>query len=269
MSTLAIQIGFLEIGFLDLIDVLLVSILLYQLYRLLRGSLALNIFIGFLIIFLTWYIVKALDMKLLTGILGQIFGVGAIALIVVFQPELRRILLFIGRGNIIYRSRFLRRLFQSGGGEKLTRMEDIDELVKALAYLSEQRMGAIFVFPRTSRMQLIAETGVLINGRISAKLLQSIFFKNNPLHDGAVIVVGGRIQAAGCILPVSDKVEFGRNVGLRHRAALGITEQSDAYVIVVSEQTGELAMADEGKLSFDLKVEFLERKLRYELTEST
>jgi uncharacterized protein (TIGR00159 family) len=245
------KIAFLSIRIIDLVDILLVGFLIFQLWRLIRGSLAYSIFIGLLIIYLISLLTRALDMRLTAQIFGQFIGVGVLALLIVFQPEVRRFLLYIGRGSELGRSSFWRRL-------NLKRLEDaftgdaLPDLVPSLHALARKRYGALIVFAQTSRLQLVAATGVPLDAAVSGRLLESIFFKNGPLHDGAVIVADRRIIAAQCILPVSENPNIPVRLGTRHRAAIGITEHSDATVIVVSEETGRISFVREGRIEEDI-----------------
>jgi len=245
---LLFKIGFMEIHFLDILDVILVGLLLFQVYKLLRGSLALNIFFGLLLVYLVWLLVRVLDMHLLEGILGQFIGVGVLALLIVFQPEIRRFLLFIGRGSIFRKEGYWRRFFFDKFMISNNIEEKIQEILDALQLLAKDNTGALIVFAKTSRLQFFANSGVEINGQISTKLLESIFNKHSPLHDGAVIISNSQVAAANCVLPVSENPDLPSRIGLRHRAAVGITDHSDALAVVVSEETGELAYALDGKL---------------------
>ena len=258
---LLFNIGFLPIRLLDIVDIILVGILLFQIYKLLRGSLAFNIFFGLLLVFLVWLFVRALDMQLLEGILGQFIGVGVIALLIVFQPEIRRFLLFIGRGSMLRRDIFWKRLFSSMWTISADIEDRINEVTAAVDYFAKTKTGALIVFAKTSKLQFFANTGVEINGTISAKLFESIFNKGSPLHDGAVIIAENKILAAKCVLPVSENPDLPSRVGLRHRAAVGITDHSDAIAIVVSEEKGEIAYAREGKIKVNITVKELQRIL--------
>lgn len=242
------NIGFLEIRFLDIIDILLVGLFLFQLYRLVKGSLAFNILIGLLLVYLASLVVSSLDMQLLSGILGGFVGVGVIAVLIVFQPEIRRFLLYLGRGSRFGRESFWKRLSVKKWKISAYQELQIKETTKALESLAKTKTGTIIVYAVTSKLQYFSNTGTILNARISSNLLESIFFKNNPLHDGAVIIGENQILAAGCVLPLSENPDIPSNLGLRHRAAVGITEHSDALVIIVSEETGFLSYAREGKL---------------------
>ena len=255
MLDLFIKIGFLEFDLLDLVDVLVVGLLIYQLYQLLKGSIAFNIFIGLLLVYFVWFIVRLLDMELLQGILGQFIEVGVIALLIVFQPEVRKFLLLLGKGGQFGRFNNLwKRAFSKGGNQPML-TPYVKQITNALENLMNRRTGAIIVLAESSRLQLYANTGVNIDSVISSKLMESIFEKNSPLHDGAIIIAEYRIVAAACILPVSDNPEIPPRLGLRHRAAVGITEQSDSIALVVSEETGQLSYARNGRLIKDINSE--------------
>jgi uncharacterized protein (TIGR00159 family) len=234
------------ITILDIIDIVLVAFILFQLFRIIKGTAAFSIFIAVFFIYLFWLIVKALNMQMISSLLGQVISVGVIALIIVFQQELRRFLLVIGN-RYIKNSRFsLRRLFSSvrdePGGPAIA-----EEIVRAAESMSSKKIGALIVIGRQSRLDLYTEGGEILKARISADLLETIFFKNTPLHDGAVLIENGLIFAARCPLPVTDQFKLPPNFGMRHRAAIGMSEHTDALVIVVSEETGYISVVDAGK----------------------
>jgi diadenylate cyclase len=233
---------------LDIIDVILVGLLMYQLYRLVRGSLAFNIFIGLLIIYLISLVVRSLDMELLSGILGQFIGVGVIALLIVFQPEVRRFLLFVGKGSRFGQSDFWSKLSVKNWRISTEKEAGINAIISAVDELSKSKTGALIVYTLSSRLQFIANTGVSLNAEISSQLLQSIFQKHSALHDGAIIISDNRILAAKCVLPVSESTDIPSKYGMRHRSAVGMSEHSDALTIIVSEETGEISYTYEGKL---------------------
>lgn len=251
--------GFITIRWLDVIDVLLVALLLYQLYNLIKGTGTINIFIGIVAIYLLWYIVKAFEMELLTEILGQFISVGMIALIIVFQQEIRQFLLVLGSPNFLKKGSksFLNIKWQMNQLEGI----DIEPILSACESMAASKTGALIVIARRNELKPYVETGELINSTISKQLLETIFFKNSPLHDGAVIIIGNKIKAARCVLPVSEKIDIPSHVGLRHRAAIGITEESDALTIVVSEQRGEISVAESGNLMVNIKVQKLKEIL--------
>lgn len=245
-------ISFLTFRWLDALDILIVAILLYQLYRLVRGTAAVNIFLGILSLYLLWMVVRALNMQLLDSILGQFIGVGVLALIVVFQQEVRRFLLLIGTTGIMRGKRSPLRWFNFKNGLGDTEQLDIDAIVSACLNMAQTSTGAIIVVKKESSLQFYSNTGDEIDAAVSAVMLESIFYKNSPLHDGAVIIAGNRIKAARCVLPVTDDEEFPAHLGMRHRAAVGLSESSDAIVLVVSEQTGGISAAQNGQLQYDI-----------------
>ncbi|MCC7050436.1 MAG: TIGR00159 family protein [Bacteroidia bacterium] len=254
------SLAFIQFRFLDAVDILLVALLLYELYKLIKGSVAISIFLGILSVYFIWLIVKALEMDLLGTILGQFIGVGVIALIVVFQQEIRRFLLIIGTNGIFGKAKFKLFDWQTSALQKQLNL-DIPCLIKACKNMSQTKTGAIMVITTDSDLKFYVNTGDLINAKISQRLIESIFFKNNPLHDGAVIITNNQIMAARCVLPVTENPDFPANLGMRHRAAVGITEISDAVVVIVSEQTGDLSFAKEGQLKTKLTPEKLQKLL--------
>ncbi len=260
------NIGFITVRVLDVIDILIVAWLLYKLYRLLKGGVAMNILVGILTIyFLWWLFVKVLDMQLLGAVLGQFIGVGVLAMIIVFQQELRRFLVFLGTNSIFNKGGVAKQLFNWKLEMEQPLGLNVPVLVKACSSMAKTKTGAIIVLARKSDLKLFEATGDMMDAEISKRLLESVFFKNSPLHDGAVIVQGNKIKAARCILPVTESQEIPAHYGMRHRAALGITEQTDALAVVVSEENGAIAMATGGILHPNLSADELEKKLRDEL----
>lgn len=252
------MLSFITIRFLDIVDILLVAALLYQIYRLIRGTVAFNIVIGFFLVYLVWVVVRSLGMELLSSIIGQFIGVGVLALIIVFHPEIRRFLLYIGSHNQITRLLSLDKLFHSArlSGDNGI----IPDLVETASFFSRTRTGAIIIIVRRSELIEQINTGEILNARISQPLLKTIFFKNTPLHDGAVIIKNNLIVAAGCILPITHK-EVEKSMGLRHRAAIGVTETTDAIAIVVSEESGNISLVDGGIIMRRLSKESLTQQL--------
>jgi len=252
---------FITLRVLDVIDILLVAYLMYKLYMLIRGTVAINIFIVIFSVYLLWLIVKALNMQLLGSILGQVIGVGVIALIIVFQQEIRRFLLLIGT-RYLSRNFSLDNLFSFNLPPKPN--VRIKSIVKACINMSRTRTGALIVMARRSSLDIFAETGDILNADTSSRLIESIFFKNSPLHDGAIIINDDKIYAARCILPVSENMSLPASLGMRHRAALGMTENNDSFVIAVSEETGNISVADAGKLILNLTPKVLMQRLENE-----
>ena len=236
--------GFIHIGWIDIVDILAVAILMYYIYKMAKGTNAPSIITGIIIIYILWVLTRALNMELLSMILGNVIGVGVIALIVVFQPEIRQFLHTIGiRQRAGKRSSYWKKLFGGGRDDVL----DITPIVRATLNMSAGKVGALIVIQQESDLRLIAETGIAIDAQVSASLLENIFFKNAPLHDGAVIIRENRIVAAKCVLP-STRTQVPKNYGMRHRAALGLSENSDAVVVVVSEETGAISIAHGGEI---------------------
>jgi diadenylate cyclase len=252
------KIGFLEVSWVDLIDIALVSILLYQVYKLIRGSIAVNIFLGILALYLIYLIVRAAEMELLATILGQFMGVGVLAMIILFQPEIRKFLLVIGRGT-----EFRENIFKTISNWRNSYHDDFDinQVMEAVKTLKATKTGALIVFSRDVELKFYIETGDPLNAEVNKRLLLSIFNKNSPLHDGAVILYRGRIKAARCILPVSENDHLPAHFGLRHRAAVGMSEITDTLVLAISEETGRLILARNGTYIRGLKLKQVEKKI--------
>ena len=255
---LAFKIGFLEVSWVDIVDILLVSILLYQVYKLIRGSIAVNIFLGILALYLGYLIVRAAQMELLATILGQFMGVGVIAMIVLFQPEIRKFLLVIGRSTE-FRENFLKTL--NNWRQEYHDDFDIQQIIDACKTLKATKTGALIVFSRDTELKFYAETGDIIDADVNKRLLLTIFNKTTPLHDGAVIIYKGKIKAARCVLPVSENDHLPPQFGLRHRAAVGMSENTDTLVLAISEETGRLILARNGKYLRALKLKQVEQKI--------
>lgn len=247
---------FFTIRILDIIDILLVAFLIYELFMLVKGTAAFNIMMGIFIFYITWIIVKGLNMELLGSIMGQVIGVGVLALIVVFQQEIRKVFLLLGtRYNLFSKNMSIDKLFTR---EHIQMSEELlAELLDACESMSQQRIGALIVIRSKAELKEYVETGEQINARISSALIETIFFKNSPLHDGAVIVNGTMLEAARCVLPVTDKRLVNAKLGLRHRAAIGMSQATDAGVIIVSEETGAISFALAGELYEDINIQEL------------
>jgi len=256
------HIGFLTIRLIDLVDIFIVAFLLYKLYNLLRGGVAINIFIGLLTVYaLYWVCVKILNMQLLGTILGQFISLGFIALIIVFQQEVRRFLIVLGTNSFIARNPFTRQILPWNWQSEKKSPLNISAIVKACRQMAKDKTGAIIILAKSSELKYYSNTGDIMDAEISQRLIENIFFKNSPLHDGAIIIVNNKIKAARCVLPVTENVELPAHLGMRHRAAIGITEQSDALAIVVSEETGEISVAHEGQIQIGISIEELEENL--------
>jgi diadenylate cyclase len=232
---------------LDIIDIVLVAFIMFQIYRLIRGTAAFSIFIGIFFIYLFWLVVRALNMELITALLGQIMGVGVIALIIVFQQEVRRFLLAIGNRYMTSNRISVGRFFFAGKKEE-SNSQKAEEIARACESMSLKKTGALIVLGRKSSLDIFAEGGEILKARISAELLETIFFKNTPLHDGAVLIEGDQIIAARCPLPTTDQVSLPQNFGMRHRAAVGMSEHSDALIVVVSEESGFITVVETGDI---------------------
>jgi uncharacterized protein (TIGR00159 family) len=252
------KIGFLEVSWVDLIDIGLVSILLYQIYKLIRGSIAVNIFLGILALYLVYLIVRAAQMELLSTILGQFMGVGVLAMIILFQPEIRKFLLVIGRST-----EFRENIFKTIAHWRQQYHDDFDisQVIEAAKMLKASKTGALIVFSRDTELKFYAETGDPLDSQVNKRLIISIFNKHSPLHDGAIIIYKGRIKAARCVLPVSENDHLPPAFGLRHRAAVGMSENTDTLVMAISEETGRLILARNGKYLRGLKLRQVENKI--------
>ncbi|NGF55899.1 TIGR00159 family protein [Parapedobacter sp. SGR-10] len=252
-------------GWKDFFDVLLVSIIIYYIYSLIKGTIAVNILLGVGLFYGIYLVVKQLEMRLLTEIFGGFISVGSIALIVVFQQEIRRFLLHIGKNISIRRKKF----FWTFLGAKKTATQDhaeqIKPIIEACRSMSKSRTGALLVFSKYFDEEYYQTSGEYIDAPLSKRLLESIFFKNSPLHDGAVVIVDFRVMTASCVLPLSDSEDLPPQFGLRHRAAIGVTEVSEAVAVIVSEETGEISFAKDGNVNMNLSPEELEKILKEEL----
>ncbi len=262
----AIMPLFIKLRWVDIIDIVLVAILLYQIYNLVKGSAAINIFVGMLLIYLLWIFVKALDMQLFSGILGKFIDVGVIMLVVLFQQEIRKFLLFIGTTEFFKKRSFAKNIFDIKLSSSPSSNTDIGPIIKACRNMAETKTGAILVITKNSSLKFYSDTGDQIDSKISSRMLENIFFKNSPLHDGAVIITENKIKAARCVLPVTERGDFPAHLGMRHRAAVGITEASDAVAIVVSEQTGEISYSKAGELKHSVTPDRLKELLEGDLS---
>lgn len=251
---------FLSFGLTDAIDILLVAIMLYQLYKMVKGTAAVNVLIGLVLIYVVWIVVRAFELKLLGSILGKFINVGVIAVMVVFQQEIRKFLLHIGSNEFIknknWRSIFSTFKSENGVAESFL---DVDAIINACFNMSDTKTGALMIISRKSDLKFYINTGEVIDSALTDRMLENIFYKNSPLHDGAVIIKSNRIIAARCVLPVTEKENFPSNFGMRHRAAVGITETTDAIAVTVSEQTGSVSLTVNGEINANLNRD----KLRY------
>lgn len=257
------MLEFIDFSFLDVLDILLVAILLYYIYKLLKGTVAINILIGIAIIFIIWKITEALKMEMLSSILGTLLGGGVVALIIVFQQEIRKFLLMIGTTNFTSKKGFFNQL-------KFLKSEivsdvDTEALLKACNTMSKSKTGALIVIERTNNLDFLINTGDKMNALVNEVLLQSIFFKNSPLHDGATIIRDNFVVATRVVLPISDSTKIPSRFGLRHRAAIGVTEKTDAVCLIVSEETGEISYIKDGEFVLYTTQDELNEKLKQDL----
>lgn len=256
---------FIHIRLLDIIDIILVAILLYQLFMLVRGTMALNIIVAIAVIYIFWWVVKALQMELLSKIIGQVIGVGVIALIIVFQQEIRRFLIYMGSryvdGNMISLEKIFKMRF-----EPKPRIP-IKSVLKAVMQMAQTKTGALIVIRRKSNLKMYTESAEVLNSALSSRLITSIFNKTGPLHDGAIVIDREQLAAARVILPVTDRPNLPPEYGLRHRAALGMSEVTDSFIIIVSEETGQISIAENGILQKNIGIKVLTQKLEDEFGE--
>ena len=255
---------FIEFGLVDIIDILLVALMLFYIYRLMRESRSLNVFIGIMVFIVIWlFVSQIIQMRLLGSILDKLVSVGVIALIVLFQEDIRTFLYNLGAHR---RMKGLMRFFSKEKGKDQKEVkESIMPIVMSCMNMSKGKVGALIVIERAMPLDDIVRTGDLIDAAINQRLIENVFFKNSPLHDGAMIISKQRIKAAGCILPVSHDLDIPKELGLRHRAAMGMSQESDALSVVVSEETGGISVAVRGEFRLRLSAEELEAILTKEL----
>ena len=252
---------FIEFSIKDLIDILLVAYLLYQTYRLRKDSGSIKSFVGIIVFIGCWIIVsQVLEMRLLGSIFDKLVSVGVLALIVLFQDDIRKFLVTVGSHK---RWRHLLRFLKNNQQEKIERA-DIMPIVMACMSMSKSKTGALMVIEKNLPLNEIIRSGETINADVNQRLIENIFFKNSPLHDGAMIIRHKQIIAAGCILPVSHDLNIPKELGLRHRAAMGVSQETDALAIIVSEETGGISVAYKGQFHLRLTAEELERILTKE-----
>ena len=253
---LQISVGFFQVRIWDVFDILIVAYLLYQLYHLLRGSVAFNIILGIITLSIIWWLVTQLHMDLLSELLSQFFKVGFIIFIVIFQPEIRRFLVLVGNNALRQRFNFLGKWLERDMGNGDTRKHNVQAVGDALLRMSQTKTGALVLLGKDIEApDTIGHSGVVLNAEISPALIESIFNKESPLHDGAMIISNDKILAASVVLPVSDNTRLPAAAGLRHRAAVGVTERSNVVAFVVSEETGRISVAVEGQLKWRIAEE--------------
>lgn len=252
----------LDIRIIDIIDIVLVAFLLYYAYKLIKGTVAINIFIGIVIIYAIWKITEFLDMEMLSKILGGFLGVGMVALVVVFQQEIRRFLLMIGSTNFNARKKFIKQFKLS----EVSTITNVEAIINACENMSKSKTGALMVFKRLNNLEFVKTTGDKMDIELNQPIIESIFFKNSPLHDGAIIIEENHITATRVILPVTNDHQIPQRFGLRHRAAVSITEKSDAVCIAVSEETGQISYFKEGDFVLYEKIEDLKLIIEKDLS---
>ena len=248
------------------IDIILVSLMLYYVYKLVRGTAAINIFLGFVIIYIIWWLTDLVNMPILSNILGGFISVGVIALIVVFQQEIRKFLLLLGSSNFTNNKNIIKKFNLFFRITKKQTLMNIEELINACEIFKKNKTGALFVIERNNSLDFVRNTGDQLNLEISTPIIESIFFKNSPLHDGAVIIEGNFITGARVILPMSENENIDSRLGLRHRAAFGITEKTDAIAIVVSEEKGKITFIKNGEIHPYQDIENLKTMIEVEMT---
>lgn len=259
-------IGLPTIRFIDIVDVVLVAVLVYYIYRMARGTNVMLIFWALIILLIGWRVADSLGMRLLGAILSAVASVGLIALVVIFQPEIRKFLLFLGTKTQLDESLWKRLQFWRYHQQQKSTI-DYEAYVGACMHMSQSKTGALIVFKRHNALEEIIETGERIDARVSSALIEALFFKNAPLHDGAVIAQGNTLVAARCILPVTSRLDIDPNLGLRHRSAIGVTEQLDVLSVIVSEETGAISYAINGDIHHDISPVELRATLEKYLSE--
>ena len=253
-----------EIGIKDIIDIVLVALMLYYIYRVMHESRSLNVFIGIMVFIVVWlFVSQVLEMRLMGSILDKLVSVGVIGIIVLFQEEIRKFLYTLGAHQKL--RPFMRLFSSTTNNDQEEDKETIMPIVMACMNMARGKVGALIVIERGTSLDDIVDTGDKIDAAINQRLIENIFFKNSPLHDGAMVISQKRIKAAGCILPVSHNLNIPKELGLRHRAAMGMSQESDAIAIVVSEETGRIAIAKNGEFRLRLSAEELESILAKEM----
>ena len=259
------DLDFLEITFIDIIDIILVTVLLFYLYKLLRGTVAINIFIGIVIIYLIWKLTDVLNMNVLSNLLGKFISVGFFALIVVFQQEIRKFLLLLGSTNFTTKKNILKYFKFLNNTDEIISL-DIKTLILSCEKMSSEKTGAIIVIERENNLEFLKNTGDKTKIRLTSQILETIFFKNSPLHDGAVIIKDNSVIATRIVLPVSESESIPKNFGLRHKAGIGISEKTDSIVLVISEQTGKVSYIKDGEFENFTSFKKLSSKIRKDLS---
>lgn len=253
----------IQFGIKDALDILLVALMLYYLYKIMKESATINIFFGVLAFIVVWVLAsEVFEMRLIGTIMDKVMSIGLIILVILFQDQIKRFLVELGNHN---RWRFLSRLFSHHHNGKKGNQGDVRKSLLAIVYacmsMSKSKTGALIVIQQTMPLEQYENTGDVIDAKVNTRLIENIFFKNSPLHDGALIIAHDRIKSAGCILPVSHDTKIPRYMGLRHRSALGISQATDAAAVVVSEETGNISFAYKGRIESRLSSTDLEKRL--------
>ncbi|MBT8296609.1 MAG: diadenylate cyclase CdaA [Gramella sp.] len=253
----------IDLRILDILDIVFVALLLYYIYKLVRGTAAVNIFIGIVVIYLVWLLTQLLQMELLSSVLGEFIGVGVFALIVVFQQEIRKFLLMIGSTNFTQKGRFFRSF--KFNRDEMDSKTNVDAIIDACEAMGKTYTGALMVIQKSNKLDFVKNTGDKMKIELNQPIIESIFFKNSPLHDGAMIVEENKITATRVILPVSNDRSIPLRFGLRHRAAVGITEKTDALALIVSEETGQTSYVRDGQFVMFETLDELKDKIKEDL----
>ena len=242
--------GFLQLSFTDILDILLLGLIIYVAFRWIKGTSAMSIFIAIISLYVVRVLVSAFNMRLMNALMETVLDVGVIALIVIFQPEIRKFLIRVGNRwmKSTKGQKILDRLFK-GGKTSNSGGETVNEISEACRHMSEDKTGALIVIAHNAPLEDIISTGDKIDAAIHRRLIMNLFFKNSPLHDGALVIMGGRIAAARCTLPITERINIPAHFGMRHKAAIGITEETDADAIIVSEETGRISFAKQGRVT--------------------
>ncbi|QKX03702.1 diadenylate cyclase [Aquimarina sp. TRL1] len=255
----------INLRFLDVLDIVLVAFLLYYVYKLVKGTAAINIFIGIVIIYLVWKLTQFLDMEMLSSVLGEFIGVGMFALIVVFQQEIRKFLLMIGSTNFGRRRKFLKQLkFVRDSSEEID--TDVASIIKACNNMGVSYTGALIILKRNTSLDFVKSSGDAMDIQVNTPIIESIFYKNSTLHDGAMIIEDNKIVATRVILPVTNERDIPLRFGLRHRAAIGVSEKTDALALVVSEETGRISYIKNGNFVAFKDMSELSKKIKQDLS---
>ncbi len=243
--------GFLQLSLADILDILLLALMIFIAFRWIRGTSAMSIFVAIISLYVIRVIVSAFNMRLMTNIMETVLDVGLIALIVIFQPEIRKFLMQLGTRymNTAQGNRIISKFFKRNKSTNISGSDAVNNITEACRRMSEDKTGALIVIAHNASLEEIISTGDRIDAAIHRRLIMNLFFKNSPLHDGALVISGGRIVAARCTLPITERTDIPANYGMRHKAAIGVTEETDADAVVVSEETGRISFVKAGAVT--------------------